>query len=763
MTRIKLDELSKYRKELNNVGKKYSQESPIVIDFGSWQVRAGFADTDPQLVFDNLVSKTSKGIHIGGGDQCDYSGARSAFDFQQSLIVHPPNLELTLDHVFVNLLKAQREKTLAQRSIVFTETLCNLNQCRGIVSELMFECYSVSRLAYGVDALFSFYYNGGFSDKKNMKSNALIVSSGHNASHIIPVLDGSVDYSHCKRLDIGGRSSTEFMQKHLLVKYPELNQKLSLMTTDQLRVEYCRVASDYKSDLNKFQSDNQFLIDNSVSIQLPFQKYQHTEEQVEAMEERKQLARLRMMERVDAQRREKLEVKQRELERVDSLLKEIDTLSKSKQQPKKSVKKGRLSAEDQDEDMDEGDDEQDNKEDDLVQEQVDQLLYDNDFADVNEVRDHRKDLLRQIKKIEAKLRGEEDGGVDEEGEEQKAPPVFDLVDVPDSELDPEQIKEKRKQKLFKANYDARMRIKAAKEEQQRLAKEKKLAEDRERQNDLQGWLQGIKQRKYDLQSILDKKKKAAASSSSRKRLKTLAKLAVQDSDDNPFQSKQQDDGFGMDDKDWDVYRKVQKENTAEQDADEDEEDQIQTELAEIEQKLMSYDPEYVSEEEKQLLAIKQSLWYKLKFDQDEDQYDYYGIKLSSDRYKVPEILFQPHLMGSESAGLSEMCSTLAKVYESDLDKLQMMSNVFITGGNTMYRGFDQRLFNDLRQIVLCDVPVKVYHAQDSILDAWRGASKWALDHLTNKNQKVFITRKQYEECGADYLQEHQCSNLYINY
>ena len=37
-----------------------------------------------------------------------------------------------------------------------------------------------------------------------------------------------------------------------------------------------------------------------------------------------------------------------------------------------------------------------------------------------------------------------------------------MVDVPDDQLDDEGKKEKRKQKLLKSNYDARMRMKAEK-------------------------------------------------------------------------------------------------------------------------------------------------------------------------------------------------------------------------------------------------------------------------------------------------------------
>ena len=68
------------------------------------------------------------------------------------------------------------------------------------MSELLFEAYSVPAVAYGVDALFSAYHS--YAKKGNPLCDALIVSSGHQATHILPVLDGKFDARHCKRLTI---------------------------------------------------------------------------------------------------------------------------------------------------------------------------------------------------------------------------------------------------------------------------------------------------------------------------------------------------------------------------------------------------------------------------------------------------------------------------------------------------------------------------------------------------------------------------------
>lgn len=65
------------------------------------------------------------------------------------------------------------------------------------MSELLFECYGVPSVAYGVDALFSAHHN--FSLEGCDLLDALIVSSGHQTTHILPVLGGQLDSAHCKR------------------------------------------------------------------------------------------------------------------------------------------------------------------------------------------------------------------------------------------------------------------------------------------------------------------------------------------------------------------------------------------------------------------------------------------------------------------------------------------------------------------------------------------------------------------------------------
>lgn len=63
------------------------------------------------------------------------------------------------------------------------------------MNELLFECYGVPSVTFGIDSLFSFYANGGMREDEG----GIVISAGHNATHIIPTLHGKGLLQQTKR------------------------------------------------------------------------------------------------------------------------------------------------------------------------------------------------------------------------------------------------------------------------------------------------------------------------------------------------------------------------------------------------------------------------------------------------------------------------------------------------------------------------------------------------------------------------------------
>lgn len=105
------------------------------------------------------------------------------------------------------------------------------------MSELIFECYNVPSAAYGVDALFSYYSSSEENLRKSQSS--LVVCLGYQTVHIIPIIDGQVDFRHARRINIGGFHVTSYMHRLLQLKYPVHFNAITLSRAEVCSMVQC--------------------------------------------------------------------------------------------------------------------------------------------------------------------------------------------------------------------------------------------------------------------------------------------------------------------------------------------------------------------------------------------------------------------------------------------------------------------------------------------------------------------------------------------
>jgi hypothetical protein len=77
-----------------------------------------------------------------------------------------------------------------------------------------------------------------------------------------------------------------------------------------------------------------------------------------------------------------------------------------------------------------------------------------------------------------------------------------------------------------------------------------------------------------------------------------------------------------------------------------------------------------------------------------------------------------------------------------------LKDIFLTGGSSMFQNFDERLRDGLRASLPADLPLVIRRAKDPILDAWKGAAKWAGGSAW---KNAAITREEYFEKGSEYM------------
>lgn len=136
---------------------------------------------------------------------------------------------------------------------------------------------------------------------------------------------------------------------------------------------------------------------------------------------------------------------------------------------------------------------------------------------------------------------------------------------------------------------------------------------------------------------------------------------------------------------------------------------------------------------------------------------------------MPEVVFQPSIAGVDQAGLTEIAEDiLMQRLVNDISAASAANNntsvaarvskdIFLTGGYSMFQGFEERLRSELRSVLPAEIELGVRRAKDPILDAWKGAAKWA---STKESRNTFVSKAEWAEKGGDYIKEHNLGNVY---
>ncbi|KDO25900.1 actin-like protein 2 [Saprolegnia parasitica CBS 223.65] len=132
------------------------------------------------------------------------------------------------------------------------------------------------------------------------------------------------------------------------------------------------------------------------------------------------------------------------------------------------------------------------------------------------------------------------------------------------------------------------------------------------------------------------------------------------------------------------------------------------------------------------------------------------VKLGRERFEATEALFQPHLIGVEGAGLSDMVFDMCQKAEIDI-RPELYKNIVLSGGSTMYPGLPSRLEKDIKDRYLNDV----LKGDKSRLGKFRlrindpprrkhlvflGGS--VLADMMKDNDQFWISKQEYDEQGV---------------
>lgn len=124
-----------------------------------------------------------------------------------------------------------------------------------------------------------------------------------------------------------------------------------------------------------------------------------------------------------------------------------------------------------------------------------------------------------------------------------------------------------------------------------------------------------------------------------------------------------------------------------------------------------------------------------------------NITIGDERFRCPEALFRPDLVGMEKVGIQHYL--YGSVAACDIDiRRKLYENIVMSGGSTMFAGMGKRLGKEMQRLSPTDVPVKIVEIEDRKNSVWIGGSVLA---SLSTFETMWITKKEYSECGANIV------------
>ena len=716
------------------------------------------------MVFDNVVHRwkddnNASMVKIGRG--CPSGSnirATSRSPFENGLAVHTPTIELIFDFILSHYKNVN--------SLIMTETAMVPPYCRQEMLELLFEGYScIDKVAFVLD---------GPSVIDPTIPTALVIHIGANSTHIYPVIEDAIDWSHVKRINWGGIVAAEFMLKILGLKYPGIlnSSNPNKLTLSQVQAIWHKCAliapsvADFESEMDALSrvSDTKTLATLNCCIRLTgdaageAQRRQAMAEakraaelnQVALQEKRKLLAE-KLRQKSEEQREAKIRSKEHIYKALQGLLEKVQAALKKKKSVVKKVE------DDEDISMEFSDEE-------VSEDTEDNIDTDTAAFTPHNIQDSK--LFEELKRLGFNSLGSLQDGLRRAEEEyfrlsgqaatipSTAPTTdFSLLAVPDAELSEAEIKEKRRLRLIKSSADARERQKAEKAAEDARKQAKAEALEWKRLNDLDAWRTELYGKRREIIDKLIRKQKQRADrkgAAQGSRFRSVIALGGSNDDEKEggtnassntsgIPDSGPDDGFGLNDDDWLVYRQVSR------DDDDDSDIHDQESLSQIESLLEERDHQefmrVLQEEQYASLTLLDRLAYG---GDPEMEIEASSIHVNSERMRCTEGLFQPlGIQGIDQAGVIEILSNIFAAYPRDTLKT-LVNNLYVSGGCARIPGLKERLINEINAILPEDLVPELNIKLIQDLEApWKGIQTRASSTRTFKFN--WITRDQYTQ------------------
>ena len=97
------------------------------------------------------------------------------------------------------------------------------------------------------------------------------------------------------------------------------------------------------------------------------------------------------------------------------------------------------------------------------------------------------------------------------------------------------------------------------------------------------------------------------------------------------------------------------------------------------------------------------------------------LRVGQERFRAPEILFAPEIIGLEYPGIHQIVTDAINRTDLDLRK-SLYANIVLSGGSTLTKGFGDRLLSEVKKLAVKDMRIKIFAPPERKYSTWIGGS-----------------------------------------
>jgi actin beta/gamma 1 len=123
------------------------------------------------------------------------------------------------------------------------------------------------------------------------------------------------------------------------------------------------------------------------------------------------------------------------------------------------------------------------------------------------------------------------------------------------------------------------------------------------------------------------------------------------------------------------------------------------------------------------------------------------ITIANERFRCPEVLFQPNMIGMEQEGIHKL--TFQSVMKCDVDiRKDLYANIVMSGGTTMFDKIDKRVQKEISTLAPQSMTIKIVAPPERKYSVWIGGSILA---SLSTFEEMWVTKGEYDESGPSIV------------